>query len=286
MAITLQHVSYTYSPGTAFAWAALRDISLEIGDGERWGIIGATGSGKSTLVQLMNGLLAPTSGRVLVDGVDLAQKGLDLAVIRQKVGLVFQYPEYQLFAETVREDLAFGPHNLGLGEAQVAEQVAWAAEQVALSPKLLERTPFQLSGGEARRAAIAGVLAMRPTTLVLDEPMAGLDPRGRRELLALIDRLHGQGMTVIMVSHDMDEVAAMADRIVAMADGQILLQGSPREVFARTGDLRRVRLAPPSPSRLLELLAARGAEVSPGAITWEEAAAQIAAARKGGGGPV
>lgn len=280
MAIILQDVNYTYAPGTPYAWSALKDINLTIGDGERWGLIGATGSGKSTLVQHLNGLLHPTQGRVLVDGVDLAAKGLNMAVIRRKVGLVFQYPENQLFAETVREDLAFGPRNVGLSEAEIARQVEWAAEQVGLRRGLLERAPFQLSGGEARRVAIAGVLAMGPSTLVLDEPMAGLDPAGRAELLGLIDRLHAQGLTIVMVSHDMDEVARMADQLMVMHQGRILLQGAPHEIFAQVEALRAVRLDVPSPSRLLHLLAERGAPLRPGAINWVEAVAQIVGARK------
>jgi energy-coupling factor transport system ATP-binding protein len=290
MAITLQNVSHVYAPGTPHEWRALDDITLQIGDGERWGIIGATGSGKSTLVQHMNGLLQPTSGVVRVDGVNLADKGLEMAVIRRKVGLVFQYPENQLFAETVWEDLAFGPRNVGLSEDRVREQVAWAAEQVRLRKELLDRAPFQLSGGEARRVAIAGVLAMGPRTLILDEPMAGLDPEGRQELHGLIDRLHAQGLTVVMVSHDMDDIARMAERVVVMDRGRVLLQGSPEEVFARVDELRRVRLGVPAPTRLLDLLAQRGAPVAPGAIRWADAVAQIAAATarrgQGGGGAV
>ena len=238
---------------------ALRDVSFELRDGEFLGIAGHTGSGKSTLLQHMNGLLHPTSGRVLVDGVDLADKN-EAAEVRKRVGLVFQYPENQLFAATVFEDVAFGPRNLGFDAAEVGRLVDEALKLVDLDPEALrDVSPFELSGGQQRRVAFAGVLAMSPTILVLDEPAAGLDPAARRDFLALIARLHAhQGVTVVMVSHNMDDLAALCDRILVLNEGKVCALGSPAAVFARPDALNRVGLDLPAVQQLQRRLAQSG----------------------------
>ena len=218
MSIVIEHLNYIYMQGGPYETRALDDVSLTIHDGEFIGLIGHTGSGKSTLVQHLNGLILPTSGKITVDGMDLAEKGTDRRAIRRRVGLVFQYPENQLFEETVAKDIAFGPKNLGLDEAEIDRRVRTAMRRVALDyDKLAQRSVFELSGGQMRRVAIAGVLAMEPQTLVLDEPCAGLDPRGREEILGLISDLHREsGATIVMVSHSMDDVAALAERVIVM----------------------------------------------------------------------
>lgn len=283
MPITLERVSHTYQSGTPYEWQALKDVSLTIADGQFWGVIGATGSGKSTLIQHFNALLKPTSGRVLVDGVDLGQTGVDLKKVRQKVGLVFQYPEHQLFGETIREDVGFGPRNMGLQDAEIERRVRSALALVGLDNSFLPRSPFSLSGGQARRVALAGVLAMEPRVLVLDEPTAGLDPQGRREILQMVREYPKQGMTVVLVSHSMDDVAALADQVVVMHQGQIFAQGSPRALFARQADLEEIGLGVPAAARLLGMLQERGWAVSPRAVTMEEAVREIRGALKGGG---
>lgn len=233
MSIKLESVSYTYMPGTPYEQTAISDISLEIEKGEFLAIIGHTGSGKSTLVQHLNGLLHPTSGRVLVNGVDLAGKTPEAKQVRHTVGMVFQYPEHQLFAETIYEDIAFGPRNLKLDEAEVRQRVELAMEFVGLDYKIFaERSPFQLSGGQMRRVAIGGVIAMHPDYLVLDEPSAGLDPAARNAIFAEIVKLHRtRGTTVILVTHNMEEAARLADRMLVLAKGKVLLEGKPKEVF-------------------------------------------------------
>lgn len=233
MSIVIEHLNYVYMQGGPYETKALNDVSLTINDGEFIGLIGHTGSGKSTLVQHLNGLIMPSSGRVLVDGLDLADKNTDRRAIRRRVGLVFQYPENQLFEETVAKDIAFGPKNLGLDEAEIDRRVRTAMRRVALDyDKLAERSVFELSGGQMRRVAIAGVLAMEPQTLVLDEPCAGLDPRGREEILGLISDLHREsGTTIVMVSHSMDDVAALAERVIVMNHGSVVMDGTPREVL-------------------------------------------------------
>lgn len=233
MSIKLESVSYTYMPGTPYEQTAINDISLEIEKGEFLAIIGHTGSGKSTLVQHLNGLLHPTSGRVLVNGVDLAAKTPEAKQVRHTVGMVFQYPEHQLFAETIYEDIAFGPRNLKLDEAEVRQRVELAMEFVGLDYKIFaERSPFQLSGGQMRRVAIAGVIAMHPDYLILDEPSAGLDPAARNAIFAEIVKLHRtRGTTVILVTHNMEEAARLADRMLVLAKGKVLLEGKPKEVF-------------------------------------------------------
>ena len=230
MSIVIEHLNYVYMTGGPYETKVLSDVNLTIHDGEFIGLIGHTGSGKSTLVQHLNGLIMPTSGRVLVDGMDLADKGTDRRAVRQRVGLVFQYPENQLFEETVEKDIAFGPKNLGLDDAEIDRRVRDAMRRVALDyDRLHDRSVFELSGGQMRRVAIAGVLAMEPQVLVLDEPCAGLDPRGREEILGLIKRLHEEaGTTIVMVSHSMDDVASLAERVIVMNHGELVMDGAPR----------------------------------------------------------
>ena len=252
MPIQVEHLTHTYLPGSPFSATAVHDLNLTIEDGEFVGVLGHTGSGKTTFVQHLNGLLKPTEGRVLVDGVDITQKGVKLLDVRKKVGLVFQYPEYQLFEETVAKDVAFGPKNMGLTKTEIEERVNWALAQVELDrDKVGNCSPFELSGGQMRRVAIAGVLAMRPKTLILDAPTAGLDPRGRRAILAMIRRLHAEtGMTVIMVSHSMDDIASLATRLLVMSRGELVMSGTPREVFRRRDELKAVGLGVPQGAEL------------------------------------
>lgn len=272
MSIVIEKLNYVYMAGGPYETHALHDVSLTIGDGEFVGLIGHTGSGKSTLVQHLNGLLKPTSGRILVDGLDLADKQTDKRAVRRKVGLVFQYPENQLFEETVEKDIAFGPKNLGLDDAEISRRVREAMEKVALDyNRLKDRSVFELSGGQMRRVAIAGVLAMEPGTLVLDEPCAGLDPRGREEILGLIRRLHEQaGTTIVMVSHSMDDVASLAERVIVMNRGEVFMDGAPREVFSRGDDLRAIGLDVPQAVELAQRLRERGLPVPEGVYREEE----------------
>ena len=222
MPIQIEHLTHTYMPGSPFASVALHDVNLTIEDGELIGLLGHTGSGKTTLVQHLNGLVKATEGRIVVDGLDLTEKGVSLLEVRRKVGLVFQYPEYQLFEETVAKDIAFGPKNLGLPADEIDRRVRKAMEQVGLDYETIaECSPFELSGGQMRRVAIAGVLAMQPNVLILDEPTAGLDPAGRRSILQMIRDLHAAGgLTVIMVSHSMDDISTLATRLVVMSKGE------------------------------------------------------------------
>lgn len=279
MPIELREVSHVYGAGTPFAHEALSNINLKIDDGEIVGIIGHTGSGKSTLVQHFNGLLKPTSGQVLIDGVDITQPGVNLRDVRRKVGLVFQYPEHQLFEETVAADVAFGPKNLGLDSETVEERVRAALMMVDLDyEKLKDRSPFELSGGQKRRVALAGVLAMQPKVLVLDEPSAGLDPRSRDELLQLIVKLHAEyGMTVIFVTHNMSEAAKLASRLIVMHQGKIAMDGTPREIFQRGPELEAIGLGVPEITTLMHRLAAVGIEVNTNVLTVEEARDEILA---------
>jgi energy-coupling factor transport system ATP-binding protein len=270
-------VTYTYRCGTPLESVALRGVDLEVLAGERLAIIGPTGSGKSTLVQHFNGLLRPTSGTVRIEGEDLWARATDRRRARQRVGLVFQFPEAQLFEETVRRDVAFGPRNLALPDDAIAERVDDALRQVGLDPaRFGDRSPFGLSGGEMRRVAIAGVLAMRPRVLVLDEPTAGLDPQGRDELLARLERLHRQGLTLVLISHDMDVVARLADRVVVLHEGRVLLQGSPREIFARETELAGIGFGLPQAARLARLLRERGLPIGD-VLTMDEARRAIQA---------
>ena len=256
---------------------ALSDVSLEIEAGEFVGLIGPTGSGKSTLVQHFNGLILPTSGKVYVDGVDLAKKDTQLRHIRQKIGLVFQYPEHQLFGETVLEDVGFGPRNDGLSEEEVEERVKEALAYVGLDHESLkDRSPFELSGGQKRRVAIAGVLAMRPSVLILDEPTAGLDPEGREEILAEIKQLHEErGITVVLVTHSMEDVARLVDRIIVMERGSVALDGTPVEVFRQAERLVEMGLGIPQITELMRELKAHGLEVNTDIFQVEQAEEEI-----------
>ena len=285
MSIVIEHLNYVYMTGGPYETKALSDVNLTIHDGEFIGLIGHTGSGKSTLVQHLNGLIMPTSGRVLVDGMDLADKGTDRRAIRQRVGLVFQYPENQLFEETVEKDIAFGPKNLGLDDAEIDRRVRDAMRRVALDyDRLHERSVFELSGGQMRRVAIAGVLAMEPQVLVLDEPCAGLDPRGREEILGLIKRLHEEaGTTIVMVSHSMDDVASLAERVIVMNHGELVMDGAPRDVFACGEELRGMGLDVPQAVQLAGKLRERGFDIPEGIYRIEEIKAEIEKiAAKGG----
>ncbi len=259
MPIEITQLDHTYLPGSALAYPALSGISLTIHDGEFLGIIGHTGSGKSTLIQHLNGLLLPTSGSVFVDGLDTREKKLRKK-IRSLVGMVFQYPEYQLFEETVKGDVAFGPKNMGLEEEEISTRVTEALRLVGLDPsEFSEKSPFELSGGEKRRAALAGILAMRPKYLVLDEPMAGLDPLGRHEILALIESLRSDfGTGIVMVSHSMDDVAMFADRIAVLEKGSLFMVDTPEAVFSHSTELLEMGLNLPQATRLVQALRARG----------------------------
>ena len=279
MSIVIEHLNYVYMQGGPYETKALDDVSLTIHDGEFIGLIGHTGSGKSTLVQHLNGLILPTSGKITVDGMDLAEKGTDRRAIRRRVGLVFQYPENQLFEETVAKDIAFGPKNLGLGEEEIDRRVRTAMRRVALDyDKLAQRSVFELSGGQMRRVAIAGVLAMEPQTLVLDEPCAGLDPRGREEILGLISDLHREsGATIVMVSHSMDDVAALAERVIVMNHGKVAMDGTPREIFSRGEELRAIGLDVPQAVELAQKLREKGFDVPEGIYKIEEVRAAVEA---------
>lgn len=283
MPIIFEAVSHVYQPGTPFEWHALDNVSLTIPDGEFWGVIGATGSGKSTLIQHMNGLLKPTSGRVLVDGADLSDRRTDLRQIRQRVGLVFQYPEHQLFGETIYEDVAFGPRNMKLDADEVERRVLSALDRVGLPREMKDRSPFGLSGGQARRVALAGVLAMQPRTLILDEPTAGLDPMGREEILNLVHSFPAMGMTVILVSHSMDDVAHHADRVLVMHKGRVHMLGTPQELFARREELEAIGLGVPAAVTLTDKLRARGWRLPGNIVTIDQAVEAIKAALAAGG---
>ena len=272
MPIELKSVTHTYSEGSAFQATAIRNVSLTIEDGEFIAVVGHTGSGKSTLVQHLNGLLKPTGGQVLIDGEDLNAPGADRRRIRQKVGLVFQYPEYQLFEETVARDIAFGPKNLGLSAEETDARVRRAMAHVHLDyDKYAQRSPFELSGGQMRRVAIAGVLAMEPKVLILDEPTAGLDPRGRDRILGMVQELHARdGTTVIMVSHSMDDVARLATRLVVMSRGELVATGTPREIVRQSNMMESIGLGVHEAARLCALLRRRGVKLPDDLYTPEE----------------
>ena len=281
--LELQDLSHLYSAGTPFEHVALQDVNLKIERGEFLGLIGHTGSGKSTLIQHLNGLLQPTSGRVLFDGEDIWKDKKFTRQVRFRVGLVFQYPEAQLFEETAYRDIAFGPKNMGLGEDEIHARVLRAAGFVGISQAELDRSPFDLSGGQKRRVAIAGVIAMEPEVLVLDEPSAGLDPRGREELLAHIRAYHKErGNTVVLVSHSMDEIAQNVDRIAVLADAHVLMSGTPREVFSRADELVAAGLDVPQVTRVAMALRAKGLPIDPAVYTVAELKAALLALRKGG----
>lgn len=276
MSIALEHVNYIYSPGTAYEKQALKDVSFEIPQGQFVGIIGHTGSGKSTLIQHLNGLVKATSGRILYEGKNIYDEGYDMRALRSSVGLVFQYPEHQLFEVDVISDVCFGPKNQGLSPEECEMRAKEALELVGFPEKYYRQSPFELSGGQKRRVAIAGVLAMRPRVLILDEPTAGLDPRGRDEILDQVARLHKEtGMTVILVSHSMEDVARYVERIIVMNRGEKMLDGTPGEVFCHYKELEKVGLAAPQVTYIMHDLKERGFTVSPDATTVEEAADEI-----------
>lgn len=276
MSLILDHVNYIYSAKTAYETQALKDICLKIEDGEFIGLIGHTGSGKSTLIQHLNGLLRATSGSIYFQGQDIYDADYDRKALRGKIGLVFQYPEHQLFESTVFADVCFGPKNQGLSEKDAQLRAFTALREVGLLEEYWYRSPFELSGGQKRRAAIAGVLAMKPEVLVLDEPTAGLDPKGRDEILGQVAKLHQNlGMAVILVSHSMEDIAQYVQRILVMNQGTILLDGTPHEVFCHYQELESIGLAAPQVTYLMHELAGRGIPVDTKATTLEEAKAAI-----------
>lgn len=274
--IRTENLTYVYSPGTPFEKAAVEDISLEIEKGELVGVIGHTGSGKSTFVQQLNGLLRPTSGRIFINGRDIWAKDANRRELRFQVGLVFQYPEYQLFEETVFKDIAFGPKNMGLPEEEIGGRVLEAAEFVGLERDLLEKSPFELSGGQKRRAAIAGVIAMRPDVLILDEPAAGLDPRGRDSILARIREYHQEKhSTILLVSHSMEDIAENATRVLVMNRARVAMYGSVDEIFARSGELIAMGLDIPEVTRIFIGLRRKGFDLSDAVYTVEQGKREI-----------
>lgn len=270
--LELKNICYTYGVGTPFEKKAVNDVSFSVNKGELIGIIGHTGSGKSTLVQMLNGLMKPTSGQVLLDGVDIWDKPNEIRKIRFKVGMVFQYPEYQLFEETVYKDIAFGPTNKGLSAEEIDKEVRRAARFTGLKDELLDKSPFDLSGGEKRRAAIAGVIAMDPDVLVLDEPTAGLDPMGRDVLLSQIVRYHKERQnTVLLVSHSMEDIARVADRIVVMNKSKLVMFDETQKVFARGDELEKIGLRIPQITKIMSQLRKRGVDVPEGILTVDSA---------------
>lgn len=280
--LQIEHLTHTYSAGTPFQRSAVDDMNLSMMDGEFLGIIGHTGSGKSTLIQHLNGLLKPTSGRILLQGRDIWADPKKIRDVRFQVGLVFQYPEYQLFEETVYKDIAFGPKNMGLDEADIDRRVRDAAAFVGLTEAMLDKSPFELSGGQKRRVAIAGVIAMEPKVLVLDEPTAGLDPRGRDDILARIQDYHrAKNASVVLVSHSMEEIARNVDRIVVLSDSHVFMEGTPRQVFARADELEQVGLDIPQVTKVALALRRRGLPVDTAVYTVE--ALRDALLRKEGG---
>ena len=288
MSIILQDVTYTYMPGTPFERTAIENVSIEIPSGKITAIAGHTGSGKSTLIQHLSGLLKPSNGKVLVDDVDINIKNNNESkMARRQVGMVFQYPEQQLFEETVEADIAFGPRNLGLTEEEISVRVKEAMEFVNLDyDTYAKRSPFQLSGGQMRRVAIAGIIAMHPKYLVLDEPVAGLDPRSKEELLKRIRKLHEkQGITIVFISHNMEDIANMADKVIIMNQGKILLEGSPKEVFdmSQADDILLAGLLPPKTAIILDELNRGGLKVDTLAYTVEKGVELIYQALKEAG---
>lgn len=277
MPIEVSRLTHTYSEGSALRTVALDNVSFRIEDGEFVGIIGHTGSGKSTLVQHLNGLLRPSSGQVLVDGEDLNGEHVNRRALRQRIGLVFQYPEYQLFEETVAKDIAFGPKNQGLSADEISGRVRYAMDCVHLDyEKYAERSPFELSGGQMRRVAIAGVLAMRPSVLILDEPTAGLDPRGRDKILSMLEELHArEHVTILMVSHSMDDMARLATRLIVMSEGKIVAEGTPREIFSREDMMTSIGLDVPDAARLCARLRAKGYDLPADLFRPEELKEQL-----------
>ncbi len=260
--VELRGINFIYNKGTPYEMHALKDVDLCVNEGEITGLIGPTGSGKSTLVQLINGILKPTDGDVILDGVNIWEQPKKIREARFKAGVVMQYPEYQLFADTVRDDIAFGPKNMGLGEEEINERVENAASFAGLDPSVMSRSPFDLSGGQKRRAALAGVIAMEPKVLILDEPAAGLDPGGRAEVLGGLKKYQRTvGSSIIIVSHSMEDMANYCDRIVVMTDGKIVMTGTPSQIFARYNDLIGLGLDVPRVTRVAAALSRRGIDL-------------------------
>lgn len=275
--IKLENVSFLYGAGTAYCKEALKNVNIEIKEGSITGLIGHTGSGKSTMLQLLNGLATPTTGKVYLDEVDIWEKPKEIGKVRFRVGLVMQYPEYQLFEETVEKDIAFGPKNMGLNEEEISKRIREAIDFVGLSPDVLSKNPFDLSGGQKRRVAIAGVIAMRPEVLVLDEPAAGLDPQGRDAILDGVFKYREKtGATVIIVSHSMEDMARLCDDIIVLSHGEVVLQGTRDEVFVESEMLERIGLAVPQITLLMHELNARGIKVNNGIYTEDAALVEIA----------
>ena len=280
--IQVKNLTHTYSAGTPFERSAVEGLHMDVMRGEFLGIIGHTGSGKSTLIQHLNGLLKPTGGQVLLDGKDIWENPKEIRKVRFQVGLVFQYPEYQLFEETVYKDIAFGPGNMGLSKDEIDRRVRRAAAFVGLGEELLDKSPFELSGGQKRRVAIAGVIAMEPQVLILDEPTAGLDPAGREKILGQLRAYHEEkGTTVVLVSHSMEEIAQNVDRIVVLKGGKCYMEGTPREVFARAEELEAVGLDVPQVTRVAMALRRRGMDIDTAVYTVEELR-DVLLRRKGG----
>lgn len=277
MIIKLNNLNYIYNSGNPFEKKALDNVNLEIKEGDFIGLIGHTGSGKSTMVQHLNGLMKPTTGQIIVDGIDITQKDANLKEVRQKVGLVFQYPEHQLFEETIYKDIAFGPKNLGLSDEEIHIRVKNSMELVGLDFEYLkDRSPFELSGGQKRRVAIAGVIAMKPKVLVLDEPTAGLDPRGRDEILGEIQKLYEkEGITIVLVSHSMEDVAKLVNRIVVMHRGRVAMDDETREVFKRAEELEKLGLGVPQITSFMKRFKEKGNDIRDDILTVEEAKKEI-----------
>lgn len=274
--LDIQNITHTYAAGSPFEQHAIRGVSLKTVSGELLGIIGHTGSGKSTLVQHLNGLLRPSDGRILLDGQDIWEKPKNIRDIRFRVGMVFQYPEYQLFEDTIYKDIAFGPRNMGLSEQEVDGRVRRASADVGLDEALLDKSPFDLSGGEKRRAAIAGVLAMEPEILILDEPTAGLDPRGREQILSLIqDYRARRGTTVLLVSHSMEDIARLADRVLVMRGGEVAMLDTVQRVFARAEELEQMGLTVPAVTKILLLMRRQGVDIATDVYTVEQAVERL-----------
>ena len=282
MSIQLNHLTHVYNEGTTFEKVALNDVTLEIQTGEFIGLIGHTGSGKSTLIQHLNGIISPSSGEILLDGENIHKDKAKLKEVRRRIGLAFQYPEYQLFEMTVYKDVAFGPTNLGLSAEQIHENVVAALNIVGIDETFYEKSPFELSGGQKRRVAIAGVLAMNPEVLILDEPTAALDPYGRDEILTILEDLHHKkNITILLVSHSMDEVARFAQRIIVMDKGEILMDGTPADIFRRHKELEEIGLAAPQAMYIMKELKEYGLPVDTEIFTPQEAVKEINRIRDG-----
>ncbi len=272
-----ENLTYVYSQGSPFEKTAVDNVNIEIESGEFVGVIGHTGSGKSTLIQHFNGLLAPTSGKIYLDGMDIWENKKNIRNVRFRVGLVFQYPEYQIFEDTVYRDIAFGPKNMGLSEAEIDGRVRRTAQAVGISEKLLEKSPFELSGGQKRRVAIAGVMAMEPEVLILDEPTAGLDPKGREKILGQIHEYHKQtGNTVLLVSHSMEDVAKYASKILVMNEAKLFCYDTPKNVFRRSEEIAQMGLSVPQITRVFDMLKSKGIDLNEEVYTVKYAAELIA----------